>query len=193
MKHQIEKDAAEIMLLLLIYRDDFKSQPRNRETICEWACMDSGRVTRASVYLCSQGFAMMRGTIIEPTEDGLQWMRGISSNPHFLISIMAWKEEVLTGITSGGKETKIVNAALPTRYTNAASHDHEEKQINAMAAIMAANASGMSILDVKKIQDEGKLGWCRGVGRNSHLWRKDWGRSLCHECFNKSRQSSHRA
>jgi len=190
MKHQIEKDAAEIMMILIIYRDDFQGRPRNRETICEWTCIDTDRVTDASVYLCSNGFASMRGSIIEPTDDGLQWLRGISSNPFFDISISAWKEEVLTGITTGGNRTKIENAALPLATIHAANHDFEERCIDAMAAIMASNDAGLRILEVKELQSQGKLGWCRGVGRKSHLWEKNWNRSLCRECFNKKRKSN---
>lgn len=112
MPKRIEKDAAEIMIILLIYREDFISRPRNKENLSEWSMIPVERVVDASVYLCSNGFTSMRGTIIEPTEEGLQWVRGMSINPHFMISIRAWKEEVLIGMTSGGNQTKIENAVL---------------------------------------------------------------------------------
>lgn len=187
--HKVEQDAASVLSWLIVHYHDFIGYPRSKGNLCEWVNLDEHSVINASLYLCKNGFARMRGIHIEADidGDGMRWLLGLRDNPHFQISAELWKDEVLTGMTSGGKETKIVNPVVQTcgRVSDAKSPD--DKIIKIIKAARAA-------VEIESIDEDKEVRVCKGFGRDSHTFHSDKRlrkRGYCNECrFRYQNQSS---
>jgi hypothetical protein len=187
---QIKQDAALILSWLIVHYWDYQEYPRSKGNLCEWTGLDEKRVVDASVYLCKNGFARMRGIHLEtdPDGDGKAWLLGLRDNPHFQISIL-WTDEALSGITTGGKETKIENAVVQNFGHVSNPKLPDDKIIKMIAAAKMKKRS-------EDLPGNVELRICKGFGIGEHIFeaeKEDRRRGYCPHCrylHEKSQSSS---
>jgi hypothetical protein len=197
---RIEKNAAVILSTILAFRGDLESTRRTTKTLSIWCGLAESDVRAALEYAREDGLAyrVHRDHDWGITLEGEEWLKGLSMNPYFQISILRWRDEVLTGITAQGRETDIENPVVPGFSSSAVVTDPEIRFHNVVQALGLAEELGLTFSEFRSVSQEGRVRPCRGYGRQRpHIGifdlRDGRPRELCQRCLRRKRADLRRA
>lgn len=186
----LEQTAARIYEWLCIHHSDFDNMPRDAKMLSVHTGFSEVEIIESSIWLCSHGFARMRGVHLEPTEEGNLWIVGLSINPFLQISILSWKNEVLTGMTSGGNETQIRDAVLPMGSYVSPIRDPESRMMRLISMVERALRAGIAPEEIKDVSSSKKTKICKVCNRVLKIEQFYTNKtSTCKQCQSKKRKS----
>jgi hypothetical protein len=134
----------------------------------------------------------------KPTDEGIALAQSIAKNPKIKTSIKQWKIEVLTGMDTKGKKSKIKRAAIPSPpqiiYTDSENPEEaygayeERKRI----ATQLCKRWRLTPTQYDQAVVDGRIRICKGIDGVSHIGifdhrGKGW-QTYCRECKKKQRK-----
>ncbi len=179
-KINTEVDAVRVLMTISVWNVGLRW---NQRMFCElfgWSQMHCNEVIE---WLAARDLVELRGAQCFISSQGREHLAGALIKPQIQISIRAWKDEVLSGMDSRGRQTKIDRAALPSPGREQSTSESADEIIGREQTWdRMARALGLSRGAFDDGVSEGRIRACKGghVGifdRNGKGWR-----SLCRKC-----------